>query len=129
MHRVTAELIASGAAQRAKKAGDVAPSFALKDPEGNIVSSDKLLKKGSLVVSFYRGVWCPYCNMELQALEAAQAGVRQVRRLAACDLAACHEETHGPQQLPALFDHLVGAQQERFRYRGAERLGGFEIDD
>ena len=34
-----------------------------------------------------------------------------------------------PQQLPALFDHLVGAQQERFRYREAERLGGFEIDD
>jgi peroxiredoxin len=30
------------------------------------------LKKGPLVVSFYRGVWCPYCNMELQALEAAK---------------------------------------------------------
>jgi peroxiredoxin len=72
MHRVTAELIASGAAQRAKKAGDVAPSFSLKDPEGNIVSSDKLLKKGSLVVGFYRGVWRPYCNMELQELEAAK---------------------------------------------------------
>jgi peroxiredoxin len=70
MYRATAELIASGAAQRAKKAGDVAPSFSLKDPEGNIVSSDELLKKGPLVVSFYRGVWCPYCNMELQALEA-----------------------------------------------------------
>src|SRR5258706_15803172 len=59
MHRATAELIASGAAQRAKKAGDVAPSFSLKDPEGNIVSSDELLKKSPLVVSFYRGVWCP----------------------------------------------------------------------
>ena len=34
-----------------------------------------------------------------------------------------------PQQLPALFDHLAGAQQERFPYREAERLGGFEIDD
>ena len=72
MHRATAELIASGAAQRAKKAGDVAPSFSLKDGEGNIVSSNELLKKGPLVVSFYRGVWCPYCNMELQALEAAR---------------------------------------------------------
>jgi peroxiredoxin len=30
------------------------------------------LKKGPLVVSFYRGVWCLYCNMELQALEAAK---------------------------------------------------------
>jgi peroxiredoxin len=72
MHRATAELIASGAAQRARKAGDVAPSFSLRDPEDNIVSSDELLKKGPLVVSFYRGVWCPYCNMELQALEGAK---------------------------------------------------------
>jgi hypothetical protein len=72
MQRATAELIASGAAQRAKKAGDVAPSFSLKDPEGNVVSSDALLRKGPLVVSFYRGVWCPYCNMELQALDAAK---------------------------------------------------------
>ena len=32
----------------------------------------KLLRKGPLIVSFYRGVWCPYCNMELQALEAAK---------------------------------------------------------
>jgi peroxiredoxin len=72
MHRATAELIASGAASRAKKAGDIAPSFSLKDPEGNVVSSEELLKKGPLVVSFYRGVWCPYCNMELQALEAAK---------------------------------------------------------
>jgi hypothetical protein len=40
-----------------------------------------------------------------------------------------NQQTHAPQQLPALFDHLVAAQQERFRYREAERLGGFEIDD
>src|ERR1700759_1856222 len=72
MHRATAELIASGAAQRARKAGDVAPTFSLKDPDGNVVSSNELLKRGPLVVSFYRGVWCPYCNMELQALEAAK---------------------------------------------------------
>ncbi|MFC3675415.1 peroxiredoxin-like family protein [Ferrovibrio xuzhouensis] len=72
MHRATAELIASGAAGRAKKAGDKVPAFTLKDPEGNSVSSAGLLRKGPLVVSFYRGVWCPYCNMELQALEAAR---------------------------------------------------------
>lgn len=70
MHKATAELKASGLAERAKKAGDMAPFFSLKDPEGNIVSSEELLKKGPLIISFYRGVWCPYCNTELQALQA-----------------------------------------------------------
>lgn len=71
MHRATAELIASGAATRALKAGDKAPAFSLNDPDGRTVSSTDLLALGPLVVSFYRGVWCPYCNMELQALQAA----------------------------------------------------------
>lgn len=72
MHRATAELIASGAADRALKAGDRAPSFALKDPDGHLMQSSELLRQGPLIVSFYRGVWCPYCNMELQALEAVR---------------------------------------------------------
>ena len=71
MARATNELIASGQAQRAKKAGDIAPEFSLKDADGNLVSSRDLLARGPLVVSFYRGVWCPYCNLELQALQAA----------------------------------------------------------
>lgn len=71
MHRATAALIASGQAQRARKAGDRAPEFTLNDPDGRSVSSRDLLKQGPLVLSFYRGVWCPYCNFELQALEAA----------------------------------------------------------
>jgi peroxiredoxin len=71
MHRATTELIESCQAQRAKKAGDVAPSFVLNGPDGKPVSSRELLAKGLLVVSFYRGVWCPYCNLELQALQAA----------------------------------------------------------
>ncbi|MCJ2133257.1 AhpC/TSA family protein [Methylobacterium sp. J-026] len=69
MHRATAELIASGAATRTLKAGDRAPSFTLTDPEGQRISSAALLKRGPLVISFYRGVWCPYCNLELQALQ------------------------------------------------------------
>jgi peroxiredoxin len=75
MNRATAELIESGQAQRAKKAGDVAPEFTLLDPEGRQVSSRDLLARGPLVVSFYRGVWCPYCNLELQALQQALADI------------------------------------------------------
>ena len=75
MHRATAELIASGQALTAKKAGDKAPGFTLKDPEGNLVSSTELLAQGSLVISFYRGVWCPFCNLELQALQATSSQI------------------------------------------------------
>jgi peroxiredoxin len=71
MHRATEELIASGAAAHALKAGDSAPLFALKDADGKPVSLAELLAQGPLVASFYRGVWCPYCNMELQALQEA----------------------------------------------------------
>lgn len=76
MRRATTELVASGAAVRALKAGDKAPPFVLKDPDGEPVSSAALLAQGSLIISFYRGVWCPYCNMELQALQAALPAFR-----------------------------------------------------
>lgn len=71
MHKGTAELVATGQAERALKAGDRAPVFNLEDPDGAYVSSRDLLAKGPLVVTFYRGVWCPYCNFELQALQEA----------------------------------------------------------
>jgi peroxiredoxin len=69
MERATAELIASGQAGRALKAGDRAPAFTLNDPDGKPVASSDLLAQGPLIISFYRGVWCPYCNLELQALQ------------------------------------------------------------
>lgn len=71
--RGTAELIASGQADRALKAGDVAPAFTLEDADGKNISSRALLADGPLIVSFYRGVWCPYCNMDLKALEATRS--------------------------------------------------------
>lgn len=75
MHRATAELKASGLPERALGVGDTAPDFTLAGPDGNTVSSSDLLARGPLIVSFYRGVWCPYCNMELEALEAARPAI------------------------------------------------------
>ena len=72
LHRSIEELIASGIAERALKAGDTAPGFSLPDADGKSVSSKDMLARGPLVVTFYRGVWCPYCNLELQALETAR---------------------------------------------------------
>jgi len=77
MRRATEELIASGAAARALKAGDRAPEFALKDASGREIASRELLAKGPLVVTFYRGVWCPYCNMDLQALQEALPAITE----------------------------------------------------
>ncbi|MGA0601613.1 peroxiredoxin-like family protein [Caulobacter sp. KR2-114] len=76
IHRSTDELIASGQAERALKAGDRAPDFALADADGNQVSLSDLLAKGPVVLTFYRGVWCPYCNLDLKALEAAATEIR-----------------------------------------------------
>ena len=76
MERATAELIASGQAGRALKAGDGAPRFSLRDQKGDPVSSSSLLEQGPLVVTFYRGVWCPYCNFELQAINDALPAIR-----------------------------------------------------
>jgi Redoxin len=73
MHRATEELSASGAAARALKAGDATPPFVLKDPDGKLVSAAELLAQGPLAVSFYRGVWCPYCNRELKAADRLAA--------------------------------------------------------
>ena len=74
--RSTQELIDSGQAERAVKAGETAPDFTLTDQDGNAVTLKDLLAKGPLVLSFYRGVWCPYCNIELKALEEAVGDIR-----------------------------------------------------
>jgi peroxiredoxin len=65
------ELAASGISRAALKAGDVAPDFTLPDARGGTVSLRRLLVNGPVVVSFYRGGWCPYCNLELRALQRA----------------------------------------------------------
>ncbi|MFX6250228.1 peroxiredoxin-like family protein, partial [Acinetobacter baumannii] len=59
-----------------KKAGDHAPAFTLPDADGAPVESAALLAKGPLIVTFYRGIWCPYCNMDLQAIEEIAGAVR-----------------------------------------------------
>lgn len=71
MDRALADLVASCRAQDALALGARAPSFTLPGHDGAPVSSRHLLSLGPLVVSFYRAVWCPYCNLELKALQAA----------------------------------------------------------
>lgn len=63
------ELIHSGLADRALKAGDLAPSLELPDGDGMLWHSEDLLRGGPLIVVFYRGRWCAYCNAQLSALQ------------------------------------------------------------
>lgn len=51
--------------------GDKAPDFTLPDATGATVRLADLLAEGPVVVNFYRGGWCPYCNLELRAFQAA----------------------------------------------------------
>jgi peroxiredoxin len=70
MTRADLALAASDINERARKAGDAAPNFTLPDSSGNPVNLFGLLARGPVVLSFYRGGWCPYCNLELRALQA-----------------------------------------------------------
>jgi peroxiredoxin len=66
------ELRASFAVEAAIGVDDLAPAFALPDARGNSVSLLDRLQHGPVVVTFYRGGWCPYCNIQLRAYQAVQ---------------------------------------------------------
>jgi peroxiredoxin len=67
--RFAEELVKSGLADRALKIGDLAPAFELPDGDGMLWHSEDLLRSGPLVIVFYRGRWCAYCNAQLSALQ------------------------------------------------------------
>lgn len=61
----------SGVMESAMKVGDKAPGFTLPNHAGEPVSLADLLKDGPVVLTWYRGGWCPYCNIQLQAYQEA----------------------------------------------------------
>ena len=71
MTGATEDLRNSGILDATIKVGDTLPPFTLKSQSGEDVSSADLLAKGPLVISYFRGDWCPYCNIELEALQEA----------------------------------------------------------
>jgi peroxiredoxin len=64
------ELRASFALAAAIGTGDEAPDFELPELRDNSVSLSTVLRHGPAVVTFYRGGWCPYCNIQLRAYQA-----------------------------------------------------------
>jgi peroxiredoxin len=74
-----AQLSYSGLADRALKIGDLAPSFELPDSDGMLWRSEELLRSGPLVIVFYRGRWCAYCNAQLAALQEVHPQIAEAR--------------------------------------------------
>ena len=69
--------IAQDAAQRLR-IGAKAPDFTLNDQNGNKVNLYQLLKKGSVILKWYRGGWCPLCNLELKGFADKVSEINQL---------------------------------------------------
>lgn len=74
----TEKLTQSGITINSLKGGDKAPSFSLPAVNGKPVSSIQLLEKGPLIINFYRGGWCPYCNLELKAYQKILPEIKEL---------------------------------------------------
>lgn len=64
------KLHSSHTGESAIAVGEIAPNFTLPDATGKVINLHNKLNEGPLVLSFYRGGWCPFCNLELQAIQA-----------------------------------------------------------
>ena len=74
--KATEDLMRSGQAERAIHQGQKAPDFSLPDAKGQVVRLSDLLKKGPVILTFYRGGWCPYCNLQLKSYQGHLAEIR-----------------------------------------------------
>lgn len=68
VERMVARLTESGAGSTAPAIGEAMPSFLLPDQNGHLVSLDRLLERGPVVIAMHRGHWCPYCRINASAL-------------------------------------------------------------
>lgn len=67
----SAKLIAAHIERNAVGVGAVAPNFSLPDTQGTPMQLSELLASGPVVLAFYRGAWCPYCNLQLRTYQKA----------------------------------------------------------
>ncbi|KAL4733929.1 redoxin domain-containing protein [Aspergillus similis] len=118
--------------------GQKFPTFTLQDATGKPISSTTLLAKGPLLLSFYRGEWCPFCNLELRALqkhldEFKAAGVTLVAISPQLPDSSLSMAEKNALEFPVLSDvgnklarelGIVWTQPEAFR----PILGGFGVD-
>ena len=88
MDRAIDDLVASGIRDACLRAGDRVPDFSLPSIRGEQVNVRTLLLSGPIVLGFYRGSRCPYCNIELRALQQV---LPEIERLGASIVAISPE--------------------------------------
>lgn len=76
MAQATTDLINSKIAEHSIATGQKMPHFTLPNAVGKEMSLHTLLAEGAVVIAFYRGGWCPYCNMELRALQQVLPAIK-----------------------------------------------------
>jgi len=76
--RAVAELKQSSIAEHVLKTGDPAPKFELKDHNNKVIRSTELPNRGSLVICFFRGRWCPFCVGQMEAMNAMVPRLQQL---------------------------------------------------
>ena len=69
LERASREIALSGVRERVLKAGEQAPDFTLPNAVGLPITLSLALRNGPVVVTFYRGAWCPYCSLQLRAYQ------------------------------------------------------------
>jgi peroxiredoxin len=76
--RTLSDLIASRMSASAFKQGDVARDLTLPDTHRHVIALRTLPDRGPVVISFHRGGWCPFCNLELRGLQRVLPEIAQM---------------------------------------------------
>lgn len=118
MQRLIRQLAETGPVANAVKAGEAAPRFRLRCGCGGFIDLSDLLDRGPVVISFFRGDWCPFCALELKALAAAYADIENLgaRLIALSPQALGKSSAGGENKLPFSTLHDPGCKiAARFR--------------
>ena len=71
-------LVSSGISASSLHEGAQAPDFSLPNIDRKIITLSALLSEGPVVLTFYRGAWCPYCNLQLRSYQTILPKIRQL---------------------------------------------------
>lgn len=72
------ELAESGLSEKALKIGESIPECILPNEGNEIIDLHSIIRKQPVIISFYRGQWCPYCNLELRAFQEALPEIKKL---------------------------------------------------